>query len=117
LDAEGDDEEQIEPRKKRRPKRAQTAYLAYSAKRRPELRALDPTVPFKERAKRVAAEWQEMSEAERAPFVLAAEADQERFWGELEAYEAENGAAVAGEEVSAAASVCHHSLTSAGRGF
>jgi hypothetical protein len=112
-----DEEEQNEPRKKRKPKRAQTAYMAYSAKRRPEVRESDPTLSFKERAKIVAEEWREMSEAERAPFVMVAEADQERFWRELEAFEAENGADAGGEEVSAAASVTAPVSRPAGRGL
>jgi hypothetical protein len=73
------------------PKRPQSGYMAYGAKRRPELKGSDPDLSFGDLTKKIAAEWNGMSDTEKAPFQATADADKERYQREKEAYEAGGG--------------------------
>ena len=73
------------------PKRPQSGYMAYGAKRRPELKHSEPDLSFGDLTKKIAAEWNSMSDSDKAPFQATANADKERYQREKEAYEAGGG--------------------------
>ncbi len=78
------------------PKRPQSGYMAYGAKRRPELKKEEPNLSFGDTTKKIAAEWNSMSEGDKAPFQATAAADKERYLREKETYEAGGGGAAGG---------------------
>ncbi len=65
--------------------------MAYGAKRRPELKVSEPDLSFGDLTKKIATEWNGMSDTEKAPFQATADADKERYQREKEAYEATGG--------------------------
>jgi len=61
------------------PKRNCSAYLHFSAQRRPQLKENNPDAGFGLLTKMLAAEWTCMSEAEKAPYKEIAKKDLERY--------------------------------------
>lgn len=72
------------------PKRGISPYFHFSAKRRPELKAAHPETSFGDLTKMVAAEWNTMQDADKAPFNKLAADDKARYEAEKAAYEAKS---------------------------
>lgn len=69
------------------PNRNLSAYLYYASERRPELKKEDPTMPFGDLTKQIAAEWHQLKDAGQiGKWVALAEADKKRYEQELQAY-------------------------------
>lgn len=69
------------------PKRPISGYMAYGSKRRPQLKRHEPDLAFGELTKKIAAEWDEMSEKEKKPYLKLASEDKARYQKEKEKYE------------------------------
>merc|ERR1712176_448001 len=74
------------PKDPNKPKGAQTAYFLFTASRRAALTAENPTMKITEIAKLMGAEWKELSENEKAPFMAAAAKSKTESAAKMEAY-------------------------------
>eukprot|EP01050_Picozoa_sp_SAG11_P025665 SAG11_NODE_5870_length_1444_cov_1.449814_1_plen_163_part_00 len=70
------------------PKRGMSAFMFYSVKRRPQLKAQNPDWAFGEFAKAIGAEWAGMSDKQKKPYNNQAAKDKQRYLDEMEDYEA-----------------------------
>ena len=68
------------------PKRPLSAYMFFSISRRETLRDERPDLHIFTMSKVIGAEWREMVDDEKAPYVLQAEHDKERYNREMNAY-------------------------------
>lgn len=64
------------------PKKARSAYVFYTIEKRPELKAKHADLDFGQLTQRVADGWNQLSEAQKAPYEAQAAADKTRFDGE-----------------------------------
>ena len=74
------------------PKRHLSAYLYYAAERRPELKKEDPTMPFGDLTKQIAAEWTHLKKnGKTKEYDDLASLDKERYEKEMAEYQAKLG--------------------------
>lgn len=73
------------------PKKPETAYNLFAAKRRGELSALFPTLTFAQLSKEVGRDWKLLLDADRAPFESAAKIAHDAYIAEKKAWEVANG--------------------------
>ena len=69
------------------PKRGSSGYIFYGKKRRPEIKDEDPGLSFGDITKQIAAEWKELSDKEKKPYLAKAAADKKRYEKEKAAYD------------------------------
>lgn len=80
------------PRQKRRrkdpdmPKRNMSAFMFFSLERRPKIKAANPDFGLAKLSKALSAEWLNMSEEKKRPYINIALKDKERYTSELRAY-------------------------------
>ena len=68
------------------PKRSLSAFFFFCYEARPKLRAKDPSASVGELAKKLGAEWRNLSEKDRAPFNVSAQKDKARYEQEMAKY-------------------------------
>lgn len=73
------------------PKKPETAYNLFAAKRRGELSTLFPTLTFAQLSKEVGRDWKLLLDADRAPFESAAKIAHDAYIAEKKAWEVANG--------------------------
>lgn len=61
------------------PMRPMSSWMAYGAIRRPQIKVIHPQLAFGDITKQMAAEWNGMSDAQKAPYDLLAKEDKERY--------------------------------------
>ena len=69
------------------PKRALSAFFFYIKERRETLKKEQPNLDIKEIVKTMSAEWKELSDDKKKPYIDKAEADKKRYEAEKKAYE------------------------------
>ena len=72
------------------PKKAMTAYFFYLQERRPELKKEKPDLGHLEIVAHMGAEWNKMSDADKAKYVQLAAEDRKRYERERAAYDAKS---------------------------
>ena len=81
----------IMPKKKKgdpnKPKRGLTAFMFYSAERRPEIKIADPDLASGEVAKQIGVEWREFKDAKKVQYQKKSDKDKARYVKEMESYE------------------------------
>lgn len=80
------------------PVRNKSAYIYFGKERRPELKAENPDVTFGDLTKMVAAEWKELSDKAKKPYVAQAAKDKKRYDAEKAAYDGSGSSASDSEE-------------------
>lgn len=73
------------------PKRGSSGYIFYGKKRRPEIKEEDPDMAFGDITKMIAAEWKELSDKEKKPYLAQAAKDKIRYEKEKKEYESGSG--------------------------
>jgi hypothetical protein len=75
------------PKDKNAPKRGMSGFMFFSNARRPELKAENPEWAFGEFGKAIGAEWQQLSDSDKAPYQKKADKDKIRYEKEMENYD------------------------------
>ena len=73
------------------PKRAISAFFFYNKERREKLKKEQPNLDNKEIIKTMSEEWNKLSDDQKKPYVVKAEADKKRYEAEKKAYDAKKG--------------------------
>lgn len=68
------------------PKKALSAYLFFSMEERPKITEKDPKMNFPDITKKVAEKWNSLDEKDKAPYVIKANNDKERYKRDMEQY-------------------------------
>lgn len=69
-----------------KPKRALSAFFYYAAEERPNVRGINPDFSVGEVAKELGRKWNELTDAQKAPFEKSAESDRARYDADMKIY-------------------------------
>lgn len=70
----------------------------FAQEQRPKLKKVNPSATVGETAKKLGAQWQGMSEEEKAPYLEQQKKDRQRYERDMAAYRAKGATAVGGDE-------------------